>query len=863
MRKIFTTGLLTITAFGVNAQISAERLAINRIEKGKWLKAEQGLYKSLKKDSLNPEARYGLSKLYFSPAYSNFNIDSAYHYAQSAITVFGTVSVRQRDRLKRFPLDSAILIDQREKIDSAAFERAKTSNTESGYIDFIARFKSARQQDAAIELRNEVAFVDALKSNTPLAYFTYLKKYPASARADEARQRYEKLLFEEGTKDGKLVSYEKFLRDYPQSFYRKEVEKNIFEISTAAGTHSALTRFIENYPELNFYVKRVKDILYHIEKESDAVRKYTFKSDSIELISTLEKGFLVPILKGGKFGFMNGQGKEMLPLRFAGIHESYLCGAIKTDYLITSEGIVGRSGKMIRPGKVDTAEDLGFGFLKLKASGCWRLVHKSGYTTDESCVEDAKIIVGQYLAVKRDKKWGLFALNGRQLLSYQYEEIEALDRVVVLGKTRKKILVTRDQLSNIANKIPLDESRVFDEVRQLKSDYYLVRNGTLEGIVNSSLTYVVPLERHSIMQSPYGFVMEKNKKYKINDVSQELKGIEFNHLEFYGDWIGTQESGNISLYHGREKKHLRRQLDSLWFEHQVAFTKKNDSLRVYFNSGKSLDFDSRVKVKFIESQDTTNYFYVSEKNKNSVYAVKSEVKLFAAEFDDLEYLGYGSFLISKGVKKGLVDDTGKIILPIEYTAIIVTGFGIVSLLKDNKFGLFNMIKRKLIKPSFERNVLLYGEDRLLAFKDGYYGFIDWQAKPLGKFEFEEIQRWNDSVAIVKRNFQWSLYEVETQKILMSKIKDFHLVGEEGDEKTIVIHKENSFGVRSNRRGEIIPASYTDIINLGTAEDPLYFAEKHIEEAGIYVIIYFDREGKSIRKQVFEEDEYVKIYCDGN
>lgn len=838
-------------------------MAINRIEKGKWLKAEQGLYKSLKKDSLNTEARYGLSKLYFSPAYSNFNIDSAYHYAQSAITVFGTVSVRQRDRLKRFPLDSAILINQREKIDSAAFERAKTSNTESGYVDFIARFKSARQQEAAIELRNEVAFVDALKSNTPIAYFTYLKKYPASARADEARQRYEKLLFEEGTKDGKLVSYEKFLHDYPQSFYRKEVEKNIFEISTAAGTHAALTRFIENYPELNFYVKRAKDILYHIEKESDAIRKYTFKSDSIELISTLEKGFLISILKGGKFGFMNGQGKEMLSPRFAGIHESYLCGAIKTDYLITSEGIVGRSGKMIRPGKVDTAEDLGFGFLKLKASGCWRLVHKSGYTTDESCVEDAKIIVGQYLAVKRDKKWGLFAFNGRQLLSYQYEEIEALDRVVVLGKTRKKILVTGDQLSNIANKIPLNESRVFDEVRQLKSDYYLVRNGTLEGIVNSSLTYVVPLERHSITQSPYGFIMEKNKKYKINDVSQELKGIEFNHLEFYGDWIGMQESGNTSLYHGREKKHLRRQLDSLWFEHQVAFTTRNDSLSVYFNSGKSLDFDSRVKVKFIKSQDTTNYFYVSEKSKNSVYAVKSEAKLFAAEFDDLEYLGYGSFLISKGVKKGLVDETGKIILPIEYTAVIVTESGIVSLLKDNKFGLFNISKRKLIKPSFERNVLLYDEVRLLAFKDGYYGFIDWQAKPLGKFEFEEIQRWNDSVAIVKRNFQWSLYEVETQKILMSKIKGFHLVGEDSDEKTIVIHKENSFGVQSNRRGEIIPASYTDIINLGTAEDPLYFAEKHIEEAGIYVIIYFDREGKSIRKQVFEEDEYVKIYCDGN
>lgn len=98
---------------------------------------------------------------------------------------------------------------------------------------------------------------------------------------------------------------------------------------------------------------------------------------------------------------------------------------------------------------------------------------------------------------------------------------------------------------------------------------------------------------------------------------------------------------------------------------------------------------------------------------------------------------------------------------------------------------------------------------------------------------------------------------------MSKIKDFHSIGDYDEGKIMVIHKENFYGVLSNKRGEIIPASYTDIINLGTAEEPLFFAEKHIEEAGIYVIIYFDQNGKILRKQAFEEDEYDKIYCDEN
>jgi len=863
LKKINLLTLSLLVTFGASAQIDAERLAISRIEKGKWLKAERGLNKSLKKDSLNPEALYGMSKLFFFPLYPKFNIDSAYHFAQSALVVYTRLPLRQRDRLKRFPLDSSILLEHRTKIDSAGFERAKKTHTEKSYNDFITEFESAIQQDAAIELRNEVAFVDALKTNTHEIFLAYLTKYPTSTRAQEARQRYDKLLYEERTKDGKLNSYEEFIREYPENVHRKEAEKNIFEISTVSGTPLSLIKFLQKYPQSGSYGKMAKDILYHIEKDSEVVKKYTYKTDSIEEISRLESGYLIPILKAGKFGFMNGQGREVLSPRFASIHESYFCGNIKTDYLVTSDGIVGRSGKLIVKGKVEQPEDLGFGFLKLKVGGCWNVIHKAGYTINDSCVEGVKVISGQYLAIRKNRKWGLFAFNGRQLLPHAYEEIETVDKIIVLSKTGKKILVTADRIANIANKVPLNESRVYDEIRQLATDQYLVRNGTLEGVLNSALAFEVPLERHSIKQSPYGFIIEKNKKYKINDVSQELKGKEFDQLNFYGDWIGLKESGKSSLYQGREKKFLRRELDSLWFENQVAFTLRNDTLKVYFNSGKSLDFEPNVSVKFIKSSDSTTYFYVPDKNKHSVYQVADGARLFSAEFDDLEYLGHQFFLVSKGGKKGLVDESGKVLLPIEYTAIVTTGLGIVSLLKDQKFGLFNMISRKLIKPSFERNVLAYDQDRVLAFKEGYYGFMNWDAKPLSNFEFEEIQRWNDSIAIVKRNFQWSLYEINAHKTVMSKIKDFHLVGDYHDEKVVVIHRDNFYGVLSNKQGEVIPAAYTDIINLGTPEEPLYFAEKHVEEAGIYVIIYFDKKGTILRKQAFEEDEYGKIYCDEN
>jgi hypothetical protein len=62
---------------------------------------------------------------------------------------------------------------------------------------------------------------------------------------------------------------------------------------------------------------------------------------------------------------------------------------------------------------------------------------------------------------------------------------------------------------------------------------------------------------------------------------------------------------------------------------------------------------------------------------------------------------------------------------------------------------------------------------------------------------------------------------------------------------------------------MIPISFSDIINVGSKENPFYFTEKHVEEASIFVVIYYDSNGKMVRKEVYEQDEYEKIYCSDN
>ncbi len=190
---VCTVVLLTVQVHG---QVSSERLALNNIEKRKWDKALGQLNKALSKDSLNVAAAYVMGCYFFAPDNPEFQLDSAYRYAQKALRDFELSSAKQRDRLKRFPLDSLTIVDLRTEIDSAAFERAKQFDTENSYIDFINSFPTAVDQTLAISLRNKAAYRAALAENTYQAFKDFISKYPDSEQATEATTRYHELLFQ-------------------------------------------------------------------------------------------------------------------------------------------------------------------------------------------------------------------------------------------------------------------------------------------------------------------------------------------------------------------------------------------------------------------------------------------------------------------------------------------------------------------------------------------------------------------------------------------------------------------------------------------------------------------------------------------
>jgi len=860
MKVIVLCLAIVLPTLGI-AQLSVERMALNNLSKQKWERAHTQLQKAIRKDSLNTAARYVMAQYFFTPGNPDFQLDSAYHYMMQALEDYNHSTVKQHERLKRFPVDSLILVLYRQRIDSAAFERAKSINSEKAYLDFLQHFPLASQREQAEELRDETAYLDALKVNTYQAFLSFINRYPRAERVAEARRRYEKLLYESHTRDKRLASYISFLKAYPNTPYRPELEKNIFEISTASGEAATYVSFLQQYPESRFE-KKARNILYHLMTDEHPESKVpVLENDSLKNIRLLEHQYLVPFLKGELFGFMSEDGREVLKAQITELSNEYRCGNIMEDVLVFDNKILTRSGTVIFTGNVRSVDDLDQGFLLVGTDSGMQVIHKSGFTPGDRTVDDAKLLNGKLLALKKDNLWSVWTLSGRLLQYYAWDDITAINNVIVFRQQQKVYLATLHDVAQVANQQLLMLNDPFDEVKAWPDGILWVKTGSYEGALDQSLNVHIKFEKQVLTPVSFGATSSVGVLHRIYNKGGNESPV-FQQVQVQEPWVSVKVNGAWRLFDPSLMKYQSEAFDTIRFAGPCAVGVFNDSLRIFFSPTNTLDVLQSVQYEFIPGLNKSFFLQLEYDNKKNIYDQQG-LKLFTIEADKIQYAGQNLFIISRKDKKGLVQSDGKVVLPIDYHAIGSVQDGVVTLLKSMKFGMYNIAQKKLIKPEYTKNLVPYNTHVLVAFKDGKFGLVDWDNKPLSKFDFDEIHYWNDSAALVKKAYQWMIYEIKSSRVLQDKIKDFTLIHNSSHKKLAIIHRENNFGVISGTEGTIIPITFSDIVNVGSADKPLYFTEKHVEEAGIFVVIYYSAEGKLLRREVYEQDDYDRIYCSGN
>jgi hypothetical protein len=863
VRRIVTACLCFFLVTGWAGAQSLEKRALRNLSKAKWQKAEDLLTKASTRDSLNAVADFAWAQFYFSAENPAYNLDSAYRYTSRSLLDIAKMSPRQREKISRFPIDSISIVKVREAIDSVAFSVARSSNTEEAYIKFLARHPYSTDRETSIQLRNAVAFLDAVNLNTYTAFKTFLEKYPSATEVTDAKARYERLLFEEKTRDRRLASFESFLKDYPETPFRREIEKDIFELYTLSGEVERYIAYIKLYPGSS-YEKRASNILFHILYDSEDIRPSgLILTDSLEKILAVNQGYLVPFLKRDKFGFMNNQGFEVIPPSLENLPEQYSCGNISDDVLVLADRVISRNGFVIYRGETTSVEDLGTGFLRIQTDDCIRVIHKSGFELD-SCVLDVKMIDKRFVAVRSEKGWTVKSLTGRPVLSELWDEINPLGNVIGLVKDKNTVLLSYKQLADLAHEQEFTASNVVTEVKLLDGGMLWVSANGNQGIFDQNMKEIVPLNDHKIQTCFAGFIIQSAEGFSIYDALGHRSSF-FDRIVANEPFIKVRKNHLDYLFDVEDQKFASRGYDSISFEGSFMKGVMSDSIFVYFQN-QPVRFSSTIKTRFISGKDSASYLSIEQDGKRTLYdqegAVLFTVPLNA--FENIQHAGSDLFIVSKKDKKGLIDNHGKMVLAMEYDAIGTSNQETISLLRASKFGLLNTRTRKLIKPQYDKNILNYKKNLLIAFRDGSQAFIDWENKAQSKFEFEEIKYWNDSIALMKKNKVWEMLDLSSGKIVLADVRGIVPIRETPDEKLFIMNQNNLFGVVSSTRGKIIPFSFSDLVNVGSADEPLYFTEKHVSEASVFVVIYYDKNGKMLRREVYEESEdYEKIYCQQN
>jgi hypothetical protein len=378
------------------------------------------------------------------------------------------------------------------------------------------------------------------------------------------------------------------------------------------------------------------------------------------------------------------------------------------------------------------------------------------------------------------------------------------------------------------------------------------------------------LGRQSFYELFDGWMVKKDNKISIYDqIFYPLSDLKFDKVDFNQSSAALKIGDKWGIYNADSKFPTSFMYDSVRFlSEQIGIIISGDTTYAIFDNGLtdiSYSTETRLLRPSTLQNDEEEKFaqYLLTKTSKGIYKVFNIYgrKIIDGNYTSIEALGREYLLVEKSGKKGLFHGSGKLALKIRYNAIGNSDNNYVSTLINGKFGIYNYKENVFLSAKYEKALKPFGNNYFIGIKGASLGLVNRENEDVTGYRFDEILDWNDSVALVREEDVWNLYDIKNDSYVFEGISEYTVLRDDEEEKIILVIKNSQSGVLSNKSGEVVGASFNDIINIGTVENPVYFAEKYILEADFYVIIYYDAQGNILRKQVFtDEKEYAKIYC---
>jgi len=369
------------------------------------------------------------------------------------------------------------------------------------------------------------------------------------------------------------------------------------------------------------------------------------------MIADFEDGNATEIRLNSKSGLIDRTGKVIAEPKYDDINKFSLLGIASTE-LGRKWGCINDKGKIIVEPKYDKVRDFDSSNITgIELNDKWGLINSIGEVIAEPKYDDVMNLPIQNIAAfKIDNKWSLINNKGKVITETKYDGINYASKSLILMYLENKIvaLITND--GNIVEGLNYDKIKATS-----KTDQFFALENDKWGIINQ--------QGKTILEPTYD---------KIENTYFPIKGY---FVSLNGYWGATDYSGKI-----------------------VYPISADNSTDVYHHILNPEKYNSNKEYK--KTEINGKFGIANEKGDTIVKAVYDDVKMLS---------GYDSLIIvSKDRKFGLLDFlTGTELLPVTFKEIQHEHFSnkssnICSVLKDCKFGFYDLDKKKMIfDPQFD------------------------------------------------------------------------------------------------------------------------------------------------------------------
>jgi hypothetical protein len=409
---------------------------------------------------------------------------------------------------------------------------------------------------------------------------------------------------------------------------------------------------------------------------------------------------------GTKWGLIDNHNTIILPIEY---------GAIKYDsyerlfdlYKDKKRGYANSAGKIFIPVEYTSISSCLNRYI-LKKDSSFFLTNKNGKFILESGSDEILYLANDMLRIKKDNKYGGIDTNGRILISLKYDRIGAFSkkRVVAVLNDKKgmidnneKIIIPfiyddlsiNDNATIVAakgNKIGLLDSSgkelISFNYEMIKPDsrFYKVKSGGVWGVSDYDGKNIIPPQYDNIKveiakrnEGPIYFVQNKSLWGAVDSTGASMIPIEYGNIEllFINDskyQFKVARDGLYGVIDKEGKQIIECKYDDITrmkegFKYQYKLT-SNHLSGIADTDGKQIIECKYNEIDVIRANGTY-YYKVANNNLFGIVNIYGK-QIIECKYDELT-LVEGCYIVKEWENIGLLDLTGKEVVPLKYKAI--------------------------------------------------------------------------------------------------------------------------------------------------------------------------------------------------